>query len=159
MPPASSRHRTAQAFEDVPPSSPFYLWVERLALRHVIGGYTCGGPDEPCVAPLNRRYFRPNTAATRGQTAQFIANTAGYQEAPTGQTFADVPPSQPFYAYIERVVRRGIVNGYPCGGPGEPCVAPDNRPYFRPDNPTTRGQMTKLAANTFLPGCVTPARR
>ena len=150
---------TGQAFEDVPPGSPFYPWVERLALRHVIGGYACGGPDEPCVPPLNRRYFRPNANATRGQSAQFIANTAGYQETPTGQTFEDVPPGQPFYPSIERVASRGIAGGYPCGGPGEPCVAPANRPYYRPGNPTTRGQMTKLAATPFLPGCVTPIRR
>jgi outer membrane protein assembly factor BamB len=149
---------SGQAFEDVPPTSPFYLWVERLALRHVIGGYACGGPDEPCVPPLNRRYFRANNHATRGQSAQFIANTAGYQEIPTGQTFADVPPDQPFYRFIERVASRGIVGGYPCGGPGEPCVAPTNRPYYRPGNPTTRGQMTKLATTAFLPGCTTPGR-
>ncbi len=150
---------TGQAFEDVPPGSTFYPWIERLALRHVIGGYACGGPDEPCVPPLNRRYFRPNNNATRGQSAQFIANTAGYQETPTAQTFQDVPPTQAFYLFIERVAGRGIVNGYPCGGPGELCAAPLNRPYYRPDNTTTRGQMSKIAANTFLPGCATPARR
>jgi hypothetical protein len=48
---------------------------------------------------------------------------------------------------------RGIIQGYPCGGPFEPCVAPANRPYFRPQNPATRGQMAKIAAGAFLPAC------
>ena len=68
-------------------------------------------------------------------------------------------PGSTFYVYIERVASRGIVNGYPCGGPFEPCVAPTNRPYFRPFNNATRGQMAKIAAAAFFPGCATPARR
>ena len=29
---------------------------------------------------------------------------------------------------------------------GEPCVAPGNRPYFRPGQPITRGQLSKVIA-------------
>jgi hypothetical protein len=78
---------------------------------------------------------------------------AGWTETPVGQTFADVAVGSTFYLYVERVASRGIVNGYPCGGPGEPCQPPTNRPYFRPNNPATRGQMSKIAANAFFPGC------
>jgi hypothetical protein len=148
-----------QTIEDVPNSGTFWLWIEQLSGRGVIGGYPCGGPFEPCVGPANRPYFRPNNPATRGQIAKIVSNTAGYTETPTGQTFEDVPVGSPFYLFIERIAARGIVRGYSCGGPGEPCVAPANRPYFRPGNPTTRGQMSKIAANTFLPNCQTPARR
>jgi hypothetical protein len=39
------------------------------------------------------------------------------------------------------------MSGYPCGGAGEPCVPPDNRPYFRPSNNATRGQIAKIVSN------------
>ncbi len=148
-----------QTFQDVAPGSTFALWIERLSMRGIIGGYPCGGPFEPCVAPGNRPYFRPNNNVTRGQLAKITSGAAGYTETPTGQTFEDVPPASTFYLYIERLSSRGIIGGYPCGGAGEPCVAPGNRPYFRPNNPATRGQMSKVAANTFFPNCATPARR
>ncbi len=149
---------TQQTFADVAPSSTFHLWIERLSGRGIIGGYPCGGPFEPCVAPGNRPYFRPNNNVTRGQLAKITSGAAGYTATPTGQTFEDVPPASTFYLYIERLASRGIIGGYSCGGAGEPCLAPLNRPYFRPNNPATRGQMSKIAAAAFFPNCVTPAR-
>jgi hypothetical protein len=149
---------TAQTFEDVPPTGTFYLWVERIASRGIISGYPCGQPGEPCTGPGNRPYFRPNNNVTRGQLAKIDANAAQYTETPTGQAFEDAPPGSTFYLWIERIAVRGIISGYPCGGPGEPCVAPANRPYFRPNAGVTRGQTAKIVANTFFPGCATPAR-
>ena len=148
---------TQQTFEDVPNGSTFWLWIERLSGRGIIGGYPCGGPFEPCVAPGNRPYFRPGNDVTRGQLSKIVSGAAGWTETPTSQTFEDVAPGSTFYLYIERIASRGIVNGYPCGGPFEPCVAPTNRPYFRPNNNATRGQMAKIAAAAFFPGCSTPA--
>ncbi len=150
---------TQQTFEDVAPGSTFALWVERLAGRGIIGGYPCGGPFEPCVSPTNRPYFRPNNNVTRGQLSKITSGAAGWTETPTGQTFEDVAVGSTFYVYIERMASRGIISGYPCGGPFEPCVAPANRPYFRPNNNATRGQMSKIAATAFFPNCATPARR
>jgi hypothetical protein len=150
---------TQQTYEDVPPGSTFHLWIERLSSRGIIAGYPCGGPFEPCVGPANRPYFRPNNPVTRGQLAKISANAAGYTETPAGQTFEDVPPTGTFYLYVERLVNRGIMSGYPCGGVGEPCVAPGNRPYFRPNGTATRGQTAKIVANTFYPNCQTPATR
>ncbi len=147
-----------QTFEDVAPGSTFWIYIERLTGRSIIGGYACGGAGEPCVAPGNRPYFRPNANVTRGQITKIIAGVAGYTETPTGQTFEDIPPTQTFYLYIERIASRGIIGGYPCGGAGEPCVAPDNRPYFRPNNSATRGQISKIAANNFFPDCQTPLK-
>ena len=49
--------------------------------------------------------------------------------------------------YIYRLVHRGFINGYPCGGPGEPCVPPANLPYFRPNANATRGQISKIVSN------------
>ena len=144
---------TALSFEDVPPNNAFYPFVERLYNRSIIIGYPCGGVGEPCIAPANRPYFRPYNNATRGQLAKIVSAAAVYTETPTGQAFEDVPPGSTFYRYIERLYGRGIVNGYPCGGPGEPCVRPTNRPYFRPNNTSTRGQAAKYIANTFFPSC------
>ncbi|HYO48410.1 MAG TPA: S-layer homology domain-containing protein, partial [Chloroflexia bacterium] len=59
---------TAQTFEDVPADGTFYTWIERLAGRGIMGGYHCGGANEPCGAG-NKPYFRPNANATRGQIA------------------------------------------------------------------------------------------
>lgn len=63
-----------QAFEDVPPGSTFFDFVQRLANRNVMSGYTCGGPGEPCGSG-NLPYFRPNSNVTRGQAAKIVANT------------------------------------------------------------------------------------
>jgi hypothetical protein len=149
-----------QTFEDVPHAQPFWLFIERLAGRGYISGYTCGGAGEPCVPPGNRPYFRPNANITRGQIAKIDANAAQYNESipSTTQTFEDVLYSNPFWLFVERVALHGVISGYTCGGPGEPCNPPGNRPYFRPYGSATRGQSAKIVANTFYPGCQTPAR-
>jgi hypothetical protein len=143
---------TTQTFQDVPPGSTFYSWVERLARRTVMSGYACGGPNEPCVPPANRPYFRPGVDVTRSQLAKIVANAAHYTDTPTGETFQDIPTSHPLWLWIERMARHGSISGYACGGPGEPC-GPGNRPYFRPGNTATRGQVAKTAASTFFPNC------
>ena len=61
------------------------------------------------------------------------------------QTFADVPPPNPFWTRIEELAAREIIAGYACGRPGEPCD-PAQRPYFRWGTNTTRGQPGKTAA-------------
>jgi hypothetical protein len=118
-----------QTFTDVPVGSTFWLYVERAALHGVIGGYSDGT-------------FRPSNSVTRAQTAKFGANAAGYNETipPTQQTFSDVPPSDTFWAYIERVTMHGVVGGYSDG-------------TFRPTNTVTRGQTTKFIGNAFFPAC------
>ena len=145
-----------QSFEDVLPGSTFWEFVERLYARGIIEGYPCGGPGEPCVPPENRPYFRTNNNATRGQISKIVAIARGWTDPVTSQTFQDVPSGSTFYLWIENLASRGVMSGYPCGGPGEPCVPPDNRPYFRPGNLATRGQTSKIVANTFFPDCQTP---
>ncbi|HET9493210.1 MAG TPA: S-layer homology domain-containing protein, partial [Chloroflexia bacterium] len=154
---------TRRTFEDVPYGSPFWAFVERLYARNVIGGYECGiDPAEPCVPPDNRPYFRPDKGATRGQLTKIVSEAAGFNDtiAETQYTYADAQPNSTFWLYIERLMlnRLGVMNGYDCGGPGEPCDT-DNRPYFRPNNPLTRGQTSKIVANTFFPGCDPAAKR
>ena len=145
-----------QVFQDVPPDNPFYIWINRLTRRDIMGGYLCGGPGEPCVN--NRPYFRPNNNATRGQISKIVSNTAGFYDRAREQIFEDVPPGSTFYDFIQRLASRGIMGGYNCGGLGEPCLEPNHRPYFRPNNNATRGQTSKIVSNTFFPGCSTPNR-
>jgi hypothetical protein len=144
---------SGQTYQDVPPSHTFYEWIERLTGRGVMGGYACGGTGEPCVPPDNRPYFRPGASATRGQLSKIVANAASITDPVTGQVYEDVPPTHTFYLEIMRLTQRGVMSGYACGGPGEPCVPPGNRPYFRPGANVTRGQASKIVANTFFPNC------
>jgi hypothetical protein len=129
---------TQQTFNDVLPDSTFWLYIERVALHDAIQGYPCGGPGEPCPGS----YFRPNNTLTRGQAAKIVSITANYNDPvpPQQQTFTDVPPNSTFWLYIERIALHNVVSGYPDG-------------TYRPNNPVTRGQLAKIAANAFFPGC------
>ncbi|HKP51217.1 MAG TPA: S-layer homology domain-containing protein [Chloroflexia bacterium] len=147
-----------QLYEDVPEASPFYAWINRLSMRGHMGGYPCGlVPEETCIPPDNRPYFRPNASATRGQLAKIVSNAAGLGGDPTGLFYTDVPEEHTFYVWIMRLTSLGVMSGYPCGSEGEPCDDA-NRPYFRPFNNVTRGQASKIVANTFFPNCQTPQR-
>lgn len=123
-------------FSDVPEGSTFYPFVRCLACRGIVSGY----PDGT---------FRPSEYVTRGQIAKIVSNAAGFSEAHVEQTFEDVSVGHNFYIYIERLASRAILAGYPCGGASEPCVAPQNRPYFRPANNATRGQLSKIVCRAY----------
>ncbi len=139
-----------QTFTDVPPGSTFWAYIERVALHGAVSGYPCGGPGEPCPGA----YFRPYNALTRGQLAKIDSEVFGYSDPiPSDrQTFNDVPPGSTFWVYVERLALHAVINGYPCGGGGEPCPGT----YYRPGNNITRGQMAKVVANTFFPQCAPP---
>jgi hypothetical protein len=130
-------------FADVPTTQPFYPFIETAYAHGIISGYNCGGPGEPCD-PLNRPYFRPGNDVTRGQLSKMISTAEGWTPLnPPTPTFADVPPTHPFYGFVEAAVARAIISGYTCGGPGEPCD-PQQRPYFRAGNSATRAQLSKM---------------
>lgn len=105
------------AFLDVPPGHPFYNEIGKLSARGVTVG--CGGGN-----------YCPDQAVTREQMAAFIIRALGEfnPPPPAQQRFADVPPTNPFYAFIDRLAALGITVG--CGG-GNYC----------PSQPTTREQM------------------
>jgi hypothetical protein len=136
-----------QTFNDVPPSNTFWVYIERVALHGAISGYNCGGEGEPCPG----RYFRPANNLTRGQLAKIDSEAFGYSDPipPNRQTFNDVAPSSTFWVYIERLALHNVISGYQCGGEGEPCPGV----YYRPGNNITRGQVSKVVANTFFPHC------
>ena len=119
----------AEAFSDVPASSPYCRWIEELARRSVVGG--CGGGA-----------VGPGALVTRDQLAVFVLATReppGYAPPACvagGEAFSDVPASSPFCKWIEELARRGVVSG--CGG-GSYC----------PASAVTREQMGVFLAVTF----------
>jgi N-acetylmuramoyl-L-alanine amidase len=134
-------------FADIPYGSTFYGHIETAVAHRIINGYPCGNP-EPCD-PQSRPYFRPNADVSRGQIAKIVVLAKGWQpQNPPNPTFADVMPGSAFYSFIETAAARGIVGGYPCGYP-QPCD-PQQRPYFRPANPATRGQIAKIVHNAII---------
>jgi len=105
-------------FADVPATSPFCGFVERLAADGITGG--CGSGK-----------FCPNDPVTRGQMAVFIEAALGNgPNACTNQfgdaTAAAVGPA--VCGFIERLAADGITGG--CGGGN-----------FCPNDPVTRAQM------------------
>jgi hypothetical protein len=114
-----------QTFSDVAPGSPFYVYIQTASNRHVISGH----PDGT---------FRPGNNISRGQFCKVLALAEAWQteEAPT-QTFADVPPDNPFYPYIEAASRKGIVSCYSDG-------------TFRPNKPAIRAQIAKIVHEAVL---------
>jgi hypothetical protein len=129
----------------VSPGSAFYSYIHCLACNGIVSGYSDGT-------------FRPNNKVTRGQLAKIVANAAGLSDPLGAQMFQDVAPGSTFYDYIQRLASHGYVNGYQCGRPGEQCVPPANLPYFRPDSNATRGQTSKIVANTLLQDCALKSR-
>src|SRR5262245_40260720 len=95
-----------------------------------------------------------NTGVTSAATASAGQKVVAAPSNPTvvcpgpqSQCFQDVLPGSTFYAFINALYLDNIIAGYPCGGPGEPCVAPNNRPYYRPAANVTREQMAKFVDN------------
>ncbi len=134
-----------ETFTDVCPGDFFYEPVLALNEASIVSGYTS---SPPCITAAQVPCFLPANNVTRGQTSKIISLAAGFNEPVSGQVFEDVPVGSTFYAYIQRLAGRGFIGGYACGGPGEPCGA-GNKPYFRPTTNLTRGQLAKIAAQSF----------
>ena len=133
-------------FQDVAEGSNFYEPISRLSDRSNIGGYPCGQlPDEPCMAPDNLPYFRPGLPVSRGQLSKIAGLAFNFTEGVGEQHFEDVPANHAFFEHTARMSERGIISGYACGSRAEePCVGPQNLPYFRPAVSITRGQTAKI---------------
>ena len=124
-------------FRDVPTNDVFYQYLETVYHANLVSGYTCGSPVEPCPG----LYFRPGNNVTRGQLCKIVALAAGWALLdPSSASFQDVPVGSTFFRYVETAYAHGIISGYDCGGPGEPCPGL----YFRPGGNATRGQIAKI---------------
>jgi len=120
-------------FSDVHPTDYFATPVLYLACHGVVSGYADGT-------------FRPYNNTTRAQMVKIVVLGLGvpsYTPPAGAYTFADLPPSAPFWSVIEAAAHAGVVSGYACGGVGEPCDG-QQRPYFRPNANVTRGQLAKI---------------
>jgi hypothetical protein len=114
-------------FRDVPPTDPFYTYIETAHQHGIISGYSCG---PGCLE------FRPGNNVTRGQVCKIVVLAEGWTlYCPPTATFTDVPVGDPFYCYIETAYQHGIISGYSCG---TGCLE------FRPGNNATRGQLSKI---------------
>jgi len=120
------------SFSDVQPTDYFYTSVLYLACRNVISGYGDGT-------------FRPFNNTTRGQMSKIVMLAESLPVVCPTQHFTDVPPTHPFYCYIEAAYGFGIVNGYADG-------------TFRPGNNVTRAQTCKIVvlAEAWTLDCPTP---
>ncbi len=109
-------------FADVPPDHPFYQYVETAYWWGIITGYSDGT-------------FRPDNPVTRAQVTKMLVLAMQWNVVrPTYPTFADVPPDHWAYGYIETAAGRGVIGGYSDG-------------TFRPGNPVTRAQLSKMLAS------------
>lgn len=124
-------------FNDIPSTLWAVDYVNRLAGLGVIGGFA---QQDTTVL------FKPNNTATRGQLSKMLALATGWQLINPGTaTFNDVPVGSTFFQYVETAADRGVISGYDCGGPGEPCPGR----YFRPNNNVSRGQVSKMIQLAF----------
>jgi hypothetical protein len=112
-------------FTDVPPTDPFYQYIETAAYNEIVSGYADGT-------------FRPYANVTRGQLSKIDVVAAGWPLInPTTPTFSDVPVENPFYTYIETAFCHGVITGYSDG-------------TFRPFNNATRGQISKIVYESVI---------
>jgi subtilisin-like proprotein convertase family protein len=120
----------SQRFVDVPPSNTFYAFIDRLAVLGITQG---------CNPPTNNMYC-PASPVTREQMSAFILRGLGEFDPPTPATqrFNDVPPSNVFYNFIDRLAVLNITLG---------CT-PDHMSYC-PGDPVTRAQMAAFLVRAF----------
>lgn len=107
-------------FTDVPPSNAFFNFINVMYEQGITGGCSTNPPQ-----------YCPNSTTTRGEMAVFII-TAMFGGGPFSYTttpyFADVPASNSFFKFIQKMKDLNITSG--CGN-GNYC----------PDDAVTRGEM------------------
>jgi len=111
-------------FDDVP----MFYWAWRQVEAVARANITKGCSGQP---PL----FCPDNLATRGQMAAFLVRAMGLSPLnPAQPTFADVPASNPFFRYIERLAAEKVTSG---------CRrdAQTGERFYCPEDPVPREQM------------------
>ena len=119
---------TGGTFADVPPSNPFFDYVQAVAAKGITSG--CGGGS-----------YCPDASITRAQMAVFLLKakfgSAYTPPAATGTVFGDVGSGDFAAAWIENLASLGIAGG--CGG-GNYC----------PNDAVTRKQMAPFLLKTLF---------
>ncbi len=137
---------------NVPAGASFVVDVEEYQATTGCASYTLSVTGLTCPPSATPT---PGVGGTATATATAVASatatvaathtaTATPQPTACAISFNDVPVGSTFYDYIRCLACRGIVGGYPCGGPGEPCPGS----YYRPNNNVTRGQVSKIVAES-----------
>ena len=117
---------TGRVFTDVPAGAFAAAWIEQLAEEGITTG--CG----------NGKYC-PNRPVTRKQMAVFLVKAThnpGYVPPPAVGMFEDIPPSNTYARWIEKLARQGVTAG--CGN-GNYC----------PNRINTRGQIAAFLVKAF----------
>jgi serine protease AprX len=118
-----------QRFNDVPPANPFYNFVDRLAALNITMGCST-------IPPL----YCPSDPVLRDQMAAFIMRGLGEfnPPPPAMQRFNDVPSSNAFYNFIDRMAVLNITLG---------CSA--SPPLYCPSSVVTRASMAAFLVRAF----------
>lgn len=116
-----------QRFGDVPPTSQFYNFVERMAALNITMG--CGGGN-----------YCPTSPVLREQMAAFLVRGLGESNPPSppSQRFNDVSSSNQFYNFVDRMAVLNITQG---------CSF--SPPMYCPAGSVTRGQMAAFLVRAF----------
>lgn len=148
---------SGQQFEDIAPGSPFYTYTERLSGRGVIIGYPCAGiPQEPCMPPLNRPYFRPGSDVTRGQTAK-IVNLARTQPSATATPISTATTTATIPATTTTIATQTAspATATPTATPSNPAcqgIRPSVNMLITPGNCEPAGTHFSFTGSAFQPG-------
>jgi Tol biopolymer transport system component len=140
--------RATPTFCDVPKTSPYYGWIERLADADSWGGNppTIGCLWFPC------RKFCPFTAVLRDEMAAFLVRATGKTPMPScSRVFYDVSPGSWACPYIERMADPASWPGGQAVTSG--CLCPSGYPQgskcYCPKSAVTRGQMAVFLVRAF----------
>jgi len=121
---------TGTVFTDVPATAFAAAYIEQLVREGISGGCT-----------TNPARYCPNDAVQRNQMAVFLVvaryGTGYVPPAPTG-IFQDVPVSDPYAKWVEKLVSDGVTGG---------CAV--NPARYCPGDPVTRGQMAVFLVKNF----------
>jgi N-acetylmuramoyl-L-alanine amidase len=80
--------------------------------------------------------FSPNQQVTRGQAAAMLGRALGLNGEKKATSFSDVSSNYFASGYIQQMVNKGIISGYPNG-------------QFKPNQTLTRGEMAILISRSF----------
>ncbi len=129
----SFSYTTTPYFSDVPSNNLFFRFIQKMKDLGITSG--CGNNN-----------FCPDDPVTRGEMAAFII-AARYGAIPFSYPstpyFADVPSSNIFFRFVQKMAQMGITSG--CGNGN-----------FCPDDSLTRGQMAVFIVTGLLDELLPP---
>ncbi len=122
-------------YTDVPPAYFAHSYILDLSCRGIVSG-------------MGDHVYAPNANATRIQFAKIISLARGWTLATpsSGQTFSDVPPSNPLYAFVEAAYANHAISG----ADAATCQARGIAfPCFLPNDPISRAQAVVITVRAF----------